>query len=79
MRKPTICICESKGPDQLHSNFEADQRLCFRFSDSTLVEVLMLELDGILASVFRAWCLCANVFYEPPKCNGVQLSQLISV
>ena len=27
----------------------------------TVVEVLMLELDGILKSVFRAWCLCANV------------------
>ena len=29
-RKPTICICENKGADQLRSNCEADQRLCFR-------------------------------------------------
>ena len=28
MRKPTICICENKG---------ADQRLCFRYTDSTLL------------------------------------------
>ena len=26
MGKPTICICETKGADQLQSNCEADQR-----------------------------------------------------
>ena len=26
--KPTICIGENKGADQLRSNCEADQRLC---------------------------------------------------
>ena len=36
MRKPTICICENKGADQLRGNREADQRLCFRYSDSTI-------------------------------------------
>ena len=36
MRKPIICICENKGTDQLRSNCEADQRLCFRYKDSTL-------------------------------------------
>ena len=35
MGKPTICICENKGADQLRGNREADQRLCFRYSDST--------------------------------------------
>ena len=35
MGKPTICIGENKGADQLRSNREADQRLCFRYSDST--------------------------------------------
>ena len=29
MRKPTICICETKGADQLRSHCEADQRLFF--------------------------------------------------
>ena len=32
MRKPAICICENKGADQLRSNCEADQRLCFRYT-----------------------------------------------
>ena len=36
MRKPTICICENKDADQLRGNREADQRLCFRYLDSTL-------------------------------------------
>ena len=35
MRKPTICIGEKKGADQLRGNREADQRLCFRYTDST--------------------------------------------
>ena len=36
MGKPTICIGENKGADQLRSNCEADQRLCFRYMDSTI-------------------------------------------
>ena len=36
MGKPTICIGVNKGADQLRSNFEADQRLCFRYMDSTI-------------------------------------------
>ena len=34
--KPTICIGENKGADQLRGNREADQRLCFRYTDSTI-------------------------------------------
>ena len=36
MRKPTFCICENKDADQLRSNREADQRVCFRYLDSTI-------------------------------------------
>ena len=31
MGKPTICIGENKAADQLRSNCEADQLLCFRY------------------------------------------------
>ena len=34
MRKPDFCICENKNADQLRGNREADQRLCFRHTDS---------------------------------------------
>ena len=36
VRKPTFCICENKDADQLRGNREADQRLCFRYIDSTI-------------------------------------------
>ena len=36
MRKPTFCIYENRDADQLRGNREADQRLCFRYTDSTI-------------------------------------------
>ena len=36
MRKPAFCICENKDVDQLRGNREADQRLCFRYTDSKI-------------------------------------------
>ena len=36
MRKPAFCICENKDADQLRGNREADQRLCFRYTDSAI-------------------------------------------
>ena len=36
MRKPIICICENKGADQLRGNRKVDQRMCFRYTDSTI-------------------------------------------
>ena len=35
VRKPDFRICENKDADQLRGNREADQRLCFRYTDST--------------------------------------------
>ena len=41
MRKPAMCIGENKGADKLHGHKlrgdrEADQRLCFHYTDSTI-------------------------------------------
>ena len=36
MRKPVFSICENKDADQLRGNRETDQRLCFRYLDSTI-------------------------------------------
>ena len=36
VRKPAFCICENKDADQLRGYREADQRLCFRYTDSTI-------------------------------------------
>ena len=46
MIKPTICICENKDTDQLRGNREADQRLCFRYKDSTLPLLLKSEISS---------------------------------
>ena len=44
--KPTICLCENKGADQLRGNREADQHLCFRCSDSTISLLLKSEISS---------------------------------
>ena len=36
MRKPVFCIYENNDADQLRGNSEGDQRLCFRYTDSTI-------------------------------------------
>ena len=46
MRKPAFCICENKGADQLRGNREADQRLCFRYIDSTIPQFLNTKVQA---------------------------------
>ena len=46
MVKPTICIGENKDADQLCGNREADQRLCFRYSDSTIPPLLNSKISS---------------------------------
>ena len=46
MRKPAFCICENKDADQLRGNREADQRLCFRYSDSTVPLLPISEISS---------------------------------
>ena len=59
MGKPTICKGENKGADQLRSNCEADQRLCFRCSDSTIPLLLKSEISSFkLFSVLVQAGLC---------------------
>ena len=48
MRKPDFCLCENKGADQLRSNCEADQRLCFHYVDSTISLLLKTENFNLL-------------------------------
>ena len=43
---PTICIGENKGADQLRGNREADQRLCFRYSDSTIPSLFNFKIPS---------------------------------
>ena len=52
MRKLALCICENKDADQLRSKCEADQRLCFRYTDSTIP---LLPKSEIQASSHLLW------------------------
>ena len=45
--KTGFCLCENKGTDQLRSNCEADQSLCFRYSDSTIPLLLIAKISSI--------------------------------
>ena len=62
MRKPAVCICENKDADQLRGNREADQRLCFRYLDSTIpllpkfaISKIYLSLEAVQPGLCRTW------------------------
>ena len=47
VRKPDFCICENKDTEQLRGNREADQRLCFRYTDSTTPLLPKSEISSL--------------------------------
>ena len=47
VRKPDFCICENKDADQLRGNREADQRLCFRYTDSKIPLLSKSEISSL--------------------------------
>ena len=57
--KPGFCICENKDADQLRGEREADQRLCFRYTDSTIPLLPKSEISSYLL-----WLHCP-VFVGP--------------
>ena len=42
-----FCICENKDADQLRGNHEADQRLCFRYTDSSISLLPKSEISSL--------------------------------
>ena len=50
LRKPAFCICENKGPNQLHSNRATDQCLCFCYIDSTMPQPSKSEITSLKPS-----------------------------
>ena len=47
IRKQTFCICGNTDADQLRVNREADQRLCFRYIDSTIPLLPKTEISSL--------------------------------
>ena len=76
MRKPTICIGENKDADQLRGDREADQRLCFRYMDSTIPLLLKSEISSFYpASVTVQPGLCRT--WSEPQIVGFLMHRLI--
>ena len=49
MRKPAFCICENKDADHLRGNREADLRLYFLYTDSTIPLLSKSEISNLKA------------------------------
>ena len=92
MRKPTICVCENKDADQLRSNCEADQRLCFCYTDSTLHLFLKSEISSfkpasvtVQPSLCRTWSETQSVGFLTHRhilyiaCRGVNAEKVITL
>ena len=63
MRKQAFCICENKDADQFRGNREADQRLCFRYTDSTIPLLRKFEISSLQpSSVVVQLGLCQTWF-----------------
>ena len=67
MRKPALCICENKDADQFRGNREADQRLCFRYIDSTIPLVPKYEISNIYPSCMVVKPGLCGTLFETPK------------
>ena len=67
MRKPTFCICENKDADQLRGNREADQRLCFRYIDSTIPLLPIYKISSLKSSCVVVQPGLSGTWSETPK------------
>ena len=54
MRKPAFCICENNDADQLRGNHEADQHLCFRYTNSTIPLLPKSDISSLWPSSVAA-------------------------
>ena len=81
MRKPAFCICENKDADQLRGDREADQRLCFRYTDSTVPLLPKSEISSLWPSsvavqpgLCRTWSKTPKTGFLRTRLNSTILS-----
>ena len=67
MRKRYFCICENKDADQFHGKREADQRLCFRYTDSTIPLLPKSEISSFKPSSVAVQSGLCRTWSETPK------------
>ena len=76
MRKPALSICENKDADQLCGNHTADQRLCFRYTNSTIPLLPKSEISSLLPSFVAVQPGLCRTWSETPK-TGFLTTRLI--
>ena len=76
VRKLAFCICENKDADQLRGNREADQRLCFRYTDSTIPLLPKSEISSLQQSSVAVQPGLCRTWSETPK-TGFLRTRLI--
>ena len=67
MRKPDFCICENKDADQLRGNHEADQRLCFCYTDSTILLLPKYEITSLYSCFVTVQPVCVGPGRKPRR------------
>ena len=76
VRKLAFCVCENKATDQLCGNLTADQRLCFRYMDSTIPLFSKSEISSLyLPSVAVQPGLCQT--WSETRKTGFLTTRLI--
>ena len=76
MRNPAFRICENKDADQIGGNREADQRLCFRNTDSAIPRLPKSKISSIKLSSVKAQPGLCQTWSETPK-TGFLTTRLI--
>ena len=65
--KSAFCICENKDADHFRGNREADQRLCFRYIDSSFPLLSKSEFSSLWPSSVAVQPGLCRTGSEPPK------------
>ena len=76
VRNPAFCICKNKDADQLRGNHEADQRLCFRYIDTTIPLLSKSEISSLYPSCVTAQAGLRQTWLETLK-TGFLTTRLI--
>ena len=76
IRKPSFCMRENKDADQLRGNREADQRLCFRYLESTIPLLPKYEISSLKPSSVAVQPGLCQTWSETPK-TGFLRTRLI--
>ena len=78
MRKLAFCICENKDADQLRINREADQRLCFRYTDSTIPLLPKSEISSLSPSSVTVQSGLCETWLITPKTGFLRTRLILS-